>query len=453
MPPQIRDKANAPPREVAREPRSAVAAPPPSGVYLHFPWCLKKCPYCDFVSFAAERPSIDHRGYADAVLAEMDQRRATLEGRRVATIFVGGGTPSLWEPEELGRVLARIREMADVADDAEVTVECNPTSLDEARARALRAAGANRLSIGVQGLSRSRLQFLGRLHDENGGLVAVRQALASGMPRVSADVIYGVAGGEPQTAEEAADEVGRVADTGVTHVSAYALTIEPSTVFGELSRKGTLPILPDDAVAEAFTAVRAALEARGFVHYEVSNYARPGHEARHNLGYWRGRDYVGLGCAAYGTISGEGAEAGAATTDSESEGDTGGARLLRTARRAPSSYGARRYRNKTDPAKYMAAALGGPLRDGSRRAATEGSSEDLDPETRLRERIMLGLRVAEGLDLEAAAEELGVVAWTKERLRAAERLQKKGHLRIEGGRLTVPHAAWLFADGVAADLF
>ncbi len=423
MPPQIRDKANAPPREVAREPRSAVAAPPPSGVYLHFPWCLKKCPYCDFVSFAAERPSIDHRGYADAVLAEMDQRRATLEGRRVATIFVGGGTPSLWEPEELGRVLARIREMADVADDAEVTVECNPTSLDEARARALRAAGANRLSIGVQGLSRSRLAFLGRLHDENGGLVAVRQALASGMPRVSADVIYGVAGGEPQTAEEAADEVGRVADTGVTHVSAYALTIEPSTVFGELSRKGTLPILPDDAVAEAFTAVRAALEARGFVHYEVSNYARPGHEARHNLGYWRGRDYVGLGCAAYGTISGEG------------------------------TYGARRYRNKTDPAKYTAAALGGALRDGRGRAATEGSSEDLDPETRLLERIMLGLRVAEGLDLEAAAEELGVVAWTKERLRAAERLQKKGHLRIEGGRLTVPHAAWLFADGVAADLF
>ncbi len=410
MPPQIGDHAATSPGGAA----PTAGSPAPSGVYVHFPWCLKKCPYCDFVSFAAERPSIDHRGYADAVLAEMDQRRATLEGRRVATIFVGGGTPSLWEPAELGRVLARIRELCDVAEDVEVTVECNPTSLDEGRARALQAAGANRLSIGVQGLERTRLEFLGRLHDETGGLVAVRQALASGIDRVSADVIYGVAGGKPQTVAEAADEVGRVADTGVTHVSAYALTIEPSTVFGELARKGTLPILPDDTVAEAFTAVRAALEARGFVHYEVSNYARPGHEARHNLGYWRGRDYVGLGCAAYGTISGDGQRA-------------------------------RRYRNKTDPQKYMAAALHGPT--------TEGSSEDLDAETRLRERIMLGLRVAEGFDLVASAEELGVVAWTNERRRAADRLVKKGQLTIEGGRLTVPHAAWLFADGVAAELF
>lgn len=401
--------------------RSTDRSTPPleSGIYVHFPWCLKKCPYCDFVSFAADRAAIDHRGYADAVLAEMDQRRASLEGRRVATVFVGGGTPSLWEPEEMGRVLARIRAWCDVAGDLEVTVECNPTSLDEGRARALGEAGANRLSIGVQGLSRERLEFLGRLHDETGGLVAVRQALASGIGRVSADVIYGVAGGKAQSAEEAAWEVGRVADTGVTHVSAYALTIEPSTVFGELSRKGTLPILPDDAVAEAFLAVREALEKRGFEHYEVSNFAKPGHEARHNLGYWRGRDYVGLGCAAYGTVSTEGGRA-------------------------------RRYRNKTDPEKYMAAARRGAE---SGRAATEGSSEDLDPETRLRERIMLGLRVAEGLDLEGSAEELGVVAWTKERRRAADKLVKRGHLAIEGRRLKVPHGAWLFADGVAAELF
>jgi len=386
----------------------------PVGVYVHFPWCLKKCPYCDFVSFATARADIDHRGYAGAVLAEIEQRRGALAGRSVATVFFGGGTPSLWEAAELGRVLARLREVAAFADDVEITVECNPTSLDEARARALRDAGANRLSIGVQGLERSRLEFLGRLHDENGGLTAVRQALASEMPRVSADVIYGVGGGRAQTAEEAADEVARVADTGVTHVSAYALTIEPSTVFGELARKGTLPLLQDDAVADAFTAVRAALEARGFTHYEVSNYAKPGHEARHNLGYWRGRDYVGLGCAAYGTVSGE---RGQAT----------------------------RYRNKTDPQKYMAAAIAGP--------STQGSAETLDPETRLRERIMLGLRVAEGLDLAAAAEELGVEAWTDERKRAADKLVKRGQLAIENGRVTVPRSAWLFADGIAAALF
>ena len=395
-------------------PQMAGPAGAPTGVYVHFPWCLKKCPYCDFVSFAAERPAIDHRGYADAVIAEIDRRRGELEGREVATVFVGGGTPSLWEPEELGRVLARLREVGRFAEDVEVTAECNPTSLDEARGRALGAAGVNRLSVGVQGLDRERLSFLGRLHDEAGGLVAVRQAIASGIGRVSADVIYGVGGGRAETPEEAAEEVGRVTETGVTHVSAYALTIEASTMFGELARKGALPILPDEAIADAFLAVRAALEARGFVHYEVSNYAKPGHEARHNLGYWRGRDYVGLGCAAYGTVSSEGGRA-------------------------------RRYRNRTDPAKYMAAARSGET--------TEGSSEALDPETRLRERIMLGLRLAEGLDLGAAADELGVAAWTRERRRAAERLARKGQLVLEGERIRVPAEAWLFADGVAAALF
>ncbi|MFO0588332.1 MAG: radical SAM family heme chaperone HemW [Polyangiaceae bacterium] len=444
MLPQIDDQA-APSGLVA-----PAVAPPPSGVYVHFPWCLKKCPYCDFVSFAADRATIDHRGYADAVLAEMDQRRVTLEGRRIATIFVGGGTPSLWEPAELGRVLDRIRQVCAVERDAEVTVECNPTSLDEARARALKAVGVNRLSIGVQGLSRSRLEFLGRLHDETGGLIAVRQALSSGIDRVSADLIFGVAGGAAESAAEAADEVGRVADTGVTHVSAYALTIEPSTVFGELARKGTLPILPDDAVAEAFNAVRDALESRGFVHYEVSNYARPGHEARHNLGYWRGHDYVGLGCAAYGTISVDG---GGDAAGRESDSGRGGG----------AGRGARRYRNKTDPAKYMAAAIDGskePRRGPNRRnvnagvrATTEGSSEDLDAETRLRERIMLGLRIAEGLDLEAAAAELGVTGWTKERRRAADRLAKQGRIVIDGGRVTVPREARLFTDGIAVELF
>ncbi|MEZ4313155.1 MAG: hypothetical protein R3F14_34485 [Polyangiaceae bacterium] len=205
-----------------------------------------------------------------------------------------------------------------------------------------------------------------------------------------------------------------MADTGVTHVSAYALTIEASTVFGELSRRNALPMLGDDAIAEAFLAVREALLARGFEHYEVSNYARAGHEARHNLGYWRGLDYVGLGCAAYGTV-----------TDAEGS--------------------ARRYRNKTDPARYMGLALSGQ--------AVEGSSEELPGEVRLRERIMLGLRLAEGLDLGAAADALGVPAWTNERRRAADKLVRRGWLSVEGGRLRVPPSAWLFADGAAAELF
>ncbi|MBK8257367.1 MAG: radical SAM family heme chaperone HemW [Polyangiaceae bacterium] len=386
----------------------------PRGVYIHFPYCLQKCPYCDFVSYATERAEVPHERYADAVIAEMEQRRNELVGKRVASVFFGGGTPSLWKAEELGRVLHHLRQMACFEANVEITAEANPSSLDEAKARSLKGVGVNRLSIGVQGLRRERLEFLGRLHDETGGLHAVKEALASGMERVSADVIYGVAGGAAQTVEDAASEVSRVVDTGITHVSAYALTIEPSTVFGELARKNALPMLAEDQLADMFLAVRDALETRGFVHYEVSNYARAGHESRHNLGYWRGLDYVGLGCAAYGTVS---------TGDGN----------------------ARRYRNKTDPEKYIRAALTGP--------STEGHAEALTAETRLRERIMLGLRLAEGLDLSAAADALGVPAWTNERRRAADKLVRKGWLSISAGRLSVPPKAWLFADGTAAELF
>jgi oxygen-independent coproporphyrinogen-3 oxidase len=389
---------------------------PTLGVYVHFPFCLKKCPYCDFVSFARAREQIDHRGYADAVLAELARRRAAFEGRRLSTVFFGGGTPSLWDPEQLGRVLHAILDAApDVAGEVEVTVECNPTSLDEDRARALLAQGVGRLSIGVQGLDAERLSFLGRLHDPEGGLAAVAAALRAGVPRVSADLIYGVAtGAEPPSAAASAAEVERVAQTGVTHLSAYSLTIEPGTAFGELARRGRLPIAPDDAVADAYFAVEEALEARGFVHYEISNYARPGHEARHNLGYWRGADYLGLGCAAFGTLS---TEAGAAL----------------------------RYRNHPDPARYAAAACTG--------ADLEAERELLDPETRLRERLMLGLRLLEGVDLAATQADLGIDPWTPARRRAADRLVARGRLAVEGDRLRVPRKARVWTDGVAAELF
>jgi oxygen-independent coproporphyrinogen-3 oxidase len=392
---------------------------PPLGVYVHFPFCLKKCPYCDFVSFARAREAIDHRGYAEAVLAELGRRRPAFAGRRLATVFFGGGTPSLWEPEELGRVLRAILDAAtDLADEVEVTVECNPTSLDEARARALLDQGVGRLSVGVQGLDAERLSFLGRLHDPEGGLRAVVAAIRAGVPRVSADLIHGISTGpDPrQTMSPAASaaEAAQVAETGVTHLSAYSLTIEPGTAFGELARRGRLPIAPDEAVADAFFAVEAALEARGFVHYEISNYARPGDEARHNLGYWRGADYLGLGCAAFGTLS---TGAGAAV----------------------------RYKNLPDPAGYVTATRVG--------AELEAERELIDPETRLRERLMLGLRLLEGVDLAAAEADLGVHPWTPARRRAADRLVARGRLAVDGDRLRVPREARVWTDGTAAALF
>jgi oxygen-independent coproporphyrinogen-3 oxidase len=407
----------------AADPHAPSPALEPAGVYVHFPFCLKKCPYCDFVSYARDRAAIDHEGYADAVVAELDRRAGALAGRELSTIFFGGGTPSLWEPRALGRVVAAILRAAPRrAADVEITVECNPTSLDEDRARALVDQGVGRVSIGLQGLDAGRLGFLGRLHDPAGGLAALAAAIRAGVPRVSGDLIYGVAGGgaAEQRPTEAAEEARRVVETGVGHVSAYSLTIEAGTQFGELARRGRLPLATEDAVAETFYAVDEALGAAGFGHYEVSNYARPGEEARHNLGYWRGRDYVGLGCAAVGAVAGY----------AEAAGRPGFAA---------------RWRNWTDPARYVAAALGGePLGE---------PGELLDPATRLRERIMLGVRLRDGLDLAEAARPLGLDPWTPARRKAAARLAAAGRLVVEGDRVRVTPAGWMFADGTAAALF
>ena len=242
---------------------------------MHFPYCLKKCPYCDFASYPADAPAIDHAGYADAVTRELELRQPTLASDlTLATVFFGGGTPSLWEPRELGRTLRAIfgafeRRAADV----EVTVECNPSSFDERRAEELLQAGVNRVSVGVQSLDPERLAFLGRLHDAEGALSSLRAARSAGFSRVSGDLIFGVQGGRPQSPETAAREAERIAETGVDHVSAYGLTIEAGTTFGELHRKGRLPVASDDALVDSFFRIEEALLARGFSHYEVSNYA------------------------------------------------------------------------------------------------------------------------------------------------------------------------------------
>jgi putative oxygen-independent coproporphyrinogen III oxidase len=388
----------------------------PLGIYVHFPWCLKKCPYCDFLSVAAARENIPHQSYADAVLRELTARLPLLDpSYRLESIFFGGGTPSLWATEELGRVLAGLLSaFANCrADDVEITAECNPTSLDETKARALHDVGVNRLSLGVQGLDAERLAFLGRLHDPNGGLGAAQAALASNMPRVSLDFIFGVAG---QSAVAAAAEATTLASLGTTHLSAYALTIEPGTEFGARAKKGRLPLLEEATVADSFNAVDEALERAGFEHYEISNFSRQGHVSRHNLGYWRGYDYLGLGTGAWGTVT-------------------------RPAGRL-------RYRNNPSPERYQTSRFLEPFAVGESCAVVE----PLDAETSLRERIMLGLRVAEGLDLQGAAAELGVAALPPERQRALDRLHERGRVEVCEGRLRIPKSQWLFADGIISQL-
>lgn len=401
---------------------TARVQPLPALVYVHFPWCLEKCPYCDFTSYRTERAGIDHEGYADAVIAELGRRVARLQEQglapRLRSVFFGGGTPSLWEPRALGRVLAAIQRAMPAGEGAEVevTAECNPTSLDEDRARALVDQGVRRLSIGIQGLDDARLKFLGRLHDARGGLEALRAAVRAKVPRLSGDLIYGVHG---QTAASAAEEAGTLADEGITHVSAYNLTIEQGTRFGELARRGRLPLADEGDMVGGFFAIDEALAARGLGHYEISNYGRPGDESRHNLGYWRGLAYLGLGCAAVGAVP-------------------DGSRYVR-------------YRNLPLPDRYQRVMLDD--RADLLAQPSVDAIEELDGVARLRERIMLGLRLAEGLDLAAAARDVGAVAWTEDRQRAAARLVARGRLVREGDVLRVPRDAWVFADGTAAELF
>jgi oxygen-independent coproporphyrinogen-3 oxidase len=256
------------------------------------------------------------------------------------------------------------------------------------------------------------------MHDAEGGLRAIERARRAGVPRVSGDLLYGV---HEQSPEVASSEASRIADAGATHVSAYNLTIERGTKFGELARRGRLPLADDGDMVASFFAVDEALGARGMSHYEISNYGLPGEESRHNLGYWRGVSYLGLGCAAVGAV--------------------------------PVGERHVRYRNSPSPARYVEAA-----RSAEEHALFEPSDlveqvEELSPETRLRERIMLGLRLAEGLDLRRAAEAVGAVAWTSERLRSVEKLVQRGRLVRDGDVLRVPRESWVWADDTASSLF
>jgi len=396
-----------------------------ASIYIHFPWCLAKCPYCDFVSYASEREDIDHVGYADAVVREAEGRARQLEKRgralEIGSIFFGGGTPSLWEPRELGRVLARLQAIFPTKADLEISVECNPTSLDAERARALKDVGVNRLSIGTQSLRAEQLKFLGRLHDPDGARRAIEAALASGIARVSTDLIFGL---PDQTTDDARSQAEALAATGLAHLSCYQLTIEPGTQFGERKKRGLLPMANEAIVADAFLAIEEALEARGLRHYEISNYAAPGQEARHNLAYWRGDEYLGLGCAAFGFAR-----------DEHRQGH------------------GLRWRNAIEPKRYVAATRA--IRDD---VLGEGDgvsmfAEELDAAALLRERIMLGLRLVEGVDLGRASAELGIDPWTPERLRAIDRLVERGRLTRERDVLRIPRAARLFTDDIAARLF
>lgn len=339
---------------------------PEFGVYVHFPYCLSKCPYCDFASRAEQ--VIPQARYTEAVLRELRARAAEFADREAVSVYFGGGTPSLWDPPLFARVLREVRSLWRVRDDAEITLEANPGTTDEDRFAAFRAAGVNRLSIGVQSFASAQLISLGRQHSPGDAVRAFHTARKAGFANVSLDLIHGA---ERQTPQGAARDAASAVALRPEHISCYALTLTglaEEVPMAKAVKRGEIDLPADDAVEEMGAQVRAELQRGGYERYEISNYAQPGFAAVHNTLYWRGGEYAAAGCGACGF---------------RREGG-----------------GGRRYANDRSPERYMERV--------EQTGVGEASSEQVDQGEHLRERIFTGLRLAEGLDLDELAGDLGV---------------------------------------------
>lgn len=267
------------------------------GIYVHLPWCERKCPYCDFNSH--ETPALPEQRYVDALLKDLDNDASWVD-RPATSIFFGGGTPSLFSAGAIGQILDGIERRIGFAPDIEITLEANPGSAEVAKFQGFRAAGVNRLSIGVQSFNADALKHLGRVHDPEQAKSALQAVTAAGFDNFNVDLMHGLPG---QTQAQARDDLEQAIDSGASHLSWYQLTIEPNTVFYKQP-----PVLPDeDALIDIQDMGWALLAQAGFEHYEISAFCRPGCPARHNLTYWNFGDYLGIGAGAHGKLTDSGA--------------------------------------------------------------------------------------------------------------------------------------------------
>ena len=270
------------------------AFPPPLSLYVHYPWCVRKCPYCDFNSHEARQQTPD-QAYADALIADLEGALPLVWGKRVQSIFFGGGTPSLMDPDVLSDLLARIRMLLPLAANVEITLEANPGTVEAGRFAAFREAGVNRLSLGIQSFNEPHLKALGRIHDAAEAHRAVELALAT-VGNVNLDLMYAL---PQQTMEQALQDIRTAIGYAPTHLSAYHLTLEPNTAFHHAP-----PPLPDDDTSAAMQeAIEAELAASGYQHYETSAFAQPGKQCRHNRNYWEFGDYLGIGAGAHSKLT------------------------------------------------------------------------------------------------------------------------------------------------------
>jgi oxygen-independent coproporphyrinogen-3 oxidase len=334
----------------------------PIALYIHWPFCLAKCPYCDFNSHVRER--IPQARFATALRAELAWEAARLGRRPLASIFFGGGTPSLMDPATVAGLIADATRLFDPLPDIEITLEANPTSVELGKLAAFRDAGVNRLSLGVQSLDGDALRMLGREHSADQAVAALAAARAT-FPRVSFDLIYARPG---QSLAAWRAELDQALSLCADHLSLYQLTIEPGTGFEALHRRGELVLPDDELAAELYVATADACAAHGLLPYEVSNLARPGAESRHNLAYWRYADYAGIGPGAHGRV-------------------TLGAELVATRRhRAPEPWAER----------------------VERHGHGSTAEERIAPRDRAREMLLMGLRLTEGIDAARFAARAGM---------------------------------------------
>ena len=268
---------------------------PPLSLYVHLPWCARKCPYCDFNSHEA-KGAVPEQAYVDALIADLEQDLPSVWGRTVETVFIGGGTPSLFSPAAIDRLLSQLRALLNLSANAEITLEANPGTLEAGKFSEFRAAGINRLSIGVQSFDDAMLIKLGRIHGAREATAAAEAAHAAGFAELNLDLMYGLPG---QTAAQALADLEQAIALQPTHLSHYQLTIEENTRYAHAP-----PALPDDdATWEMQERCQARLAAAGYEQYEVSAYAQAGHRCRHNLNYWLFGDYLGIGAGAHAKIS------------------------------------------------------------------------------------------------------------------------------------------------------
>ena len=271
-------------------------AAPPLSLYVHLPWCVRKCPYCDFNSHAAPMRGIPEEAYLAALLDDLEFAAMDCEGRPLVSVFFGGGTPSLFSATAIGRIIERAVQRLDAARDLEVTLEANPGTVERGRFAAYRDAGVTRVSLGAQSFSDRHLAALGRIHAREETLAAVDELRAANLDNFNLDLMYAL---PEQSVAEALADLEQAIALGPAHLSHYQLTLEPGTAFERRP-----PPLPDEETAYAMQiACQARLAAAGYRHYEVSAYAQPGRECRHNLNYWRFGDYLGIGAGAHGKVT------------------------------------------------------------------------------------------------------------------------------------------------------